>query len=406
MNFQYRARTSEGSEIQGVIEAADERAAMVSLSRQGMFVTKVNTVGSGLGLRTEISLFTWIPDAVFNTFLIQLSVLIKSGVPFAESLASLVAGETHRVFRRILGDVLREVEQGRPFSVALGTHPEVFNQFFIGMVNIAETGGVLDKVLNKLAKINQRSLSLRNQIIGALAYPALLLAVTAAVLLVLFGYSLPRFAGIFAASKVAIPLPTQILLGISDFASKNLESLFGILGGIIFLFIIAALTQTGRWIAGEIALRLPVTGTVVQSYLVVHISEMLGLLLSAGVPLLELLASVEGTLTMPTGRRLIENMRSYIERGSTIRLSLEGNIIFPPLALKLVETGEKTGNLDRMFEEISAYYDENLQMAIRAAIGLIEPMMLIFISGIVGFIMISVAMPIFQMSQLIGGGRR
>jgi len=397
MNFQYKARTADGAELQGMIDAFDERAAMAGLTRQGLFVTRVSPVGAGLGLHSEITLLNWIPAAVFDTFLLQLSVLVRAGVPLTEALASLTNGETHTVLKGVLGDVLREVEQGRAFSVALGTHPEVFDQFFVGMIKIAEAGGVLDAVLSKLAKINQRSVSLRNQILGALTYPALLLIVASGVLLLLFGFALPRFVGIFQSARVALPLPTRILLGMSGFAGAHIYLLFGALLGFVFLGVTAMLTRTGRWVSAEIALRLPIVGEVVQSYLVVQISEMLGLLLGAGVPLLELLGAVESTMTIPTARRMVENMRNYITRGSTIRLSLEGNRIFPPMALKLIETGEKVGNLDRMFGEIASYQDERLQVAIRATISILEPAMLVFIAGIVGFIMLSVAMPIFQM---------
>jgi type IV pilus assembly protein PilC len=404
MNFQYKARTSEGNEVQGALEAPDERMAVKLLSDQGLYVTSVGRGKAGLTLDTEIRALTWIPSGVFNGFLIQLAVLIRSGVPLTEALSSLETGETHRTFKKIIGDVLREVEQGRSFSTALSTHPEVFDSFFIGMIRIAETGGVLDQVLDKLAKINQRSVSLRNQILGAITYPALLITVASLVLLLLFGYALPRFAGIFQMGRMEPPLPTKILMAVSTFVSAHLSLL---LWGLVVLFvlgILAFVTQTGRWVSGEVALRLPVTGTVVQSYLVVHISEMLGLLLGAGVPLLELLQAVESTLTMPTARKLVETMRTYVERGSTLRLSLEGNAVFPAMALKLIETGEKTGTLDRMFNQIAEFYDEGLKTSIKAALSILEPALLIVIAGFVGFIMLSIIMPIFQMSSAMGAG--
>jgi type IV pilus assembly protein PilC len=403
MNFFYKARSNEGSEVQGVIDAPNEKAVTQILTEKGLWVTNVSLSSSSFNLHSDVRVLTWIPAATFNGFLIQLAMLIRSGVPLAEALASLETGETQQTFKKILGEVLREVEQGRSFSVALSTHPEVFDPFFIGMIRVAEAGGVLDKVLDKLAKINQRSISMRNQLFGALTYPALLLTVASFVLLILFGYALPRFAGMFITARVALPLPTKILLTISEFASNNLRVLLFLLVGTVVVGLLAIVTRTGRWIGGEIALRIPISGKIVQCYLVVHIAEMLGLLLGAGVPLMELLTAIENTLTMPTARRLLETMRHYVERGSTLRLSLEGNLIFPPMALKLIETGEKTGNLDAMFEEIAGFYDDQLQTAIKAAFSLLEPAMIIFIAGIVGFVVLSVAMPIFQMSALIGG---
>ncbi|MBF0410262.1 MAG: type II secretion system F family protein [Candidatus Riflebacteria bacterium] len=399
MNFQYKARKPDGTEIQDVVEAADEREAVRLLSSQGVLVTRVSRGSSGLSLNTEIRALTWIPSAVYNAFLIQLSMFIRSGVPLAEALASLEGGETHRSFKRVIADVLREVEKGRSFSSALTTHPEVFDSFFTSMIRIAEAGGVLEQVLDKLAKINQRSVTLKSQIIGAVTYPILLVTVATAVMFLLFSYVLPRFAGIFQMSNLAIPLPTQILMGISSFTTANFSLLLLALVSFFVLCFLAIVTTTGRSISGEIFLRLPVTGPVVQSYLVVHISETLGLLLGAGVPLLELLLAVENTLTMPTARRLIETMRNYVERGSTLRLSLEGNIVFPAMVLKLVETGEKTGNLDKVFDEVAVFYDNSLQTTIRAALSIIEPALLVIIAGFVGFVMLAIIMPIFKMSS-------
>jgi type IV pilus assembly protein PilC len=282
-------------------------------------------------------------------------------------------------------------------------HPNLFDSFFVSMIRIGEAGGVLEKVLIKLTAIRQRTASLRNQILGALAYPALLVMAVFAVLMILFGFALPRFAAIFRSANFPLPWQTQLILDLGDFVSVNFYPLLvaGILLGIFALWLI--FSRTGRWIASEVMLRIPVFNRAVKSFLMVHISEAMSMLLSAGVPLLELLTAIERTLAMPTAKKTMSQMRSFIERGSSMRMGLENDVIFSSMAIKLIETGEKTGNLDQMFEEIARYYDDVLQSSIKSVLSLLEPLLIMFMAGIVGFIIISVILPIFQMSGVFRG---
>jgi type IV pilus assembly protein PilC len=224
-----------------------------------------------------------------------------------------------------------------------------------------------------------------------------------AVLMILFGFALPRFAAIFRSANFPLPWQTQLILDLGDFVSVNFYPLLvaGILLGIFALWLI--FSRTGRWIASEVMLRIPVFNRAVKSFLMVHISEAMSMLLSAGVPLLELLTAIERTLAMPTAKKTMSQMRSFIERGSSMRMGLENDVIFSSMAIKLIETGEKTGNLDQMFEEIARYYDDVLQSSIKSVLSLLEPLLIMFMAGIVGFIIISVILPIFQMSGVFRG---
>lgn len=403
MLFYYLAKNASGEEINGSIEAFDQQAALTELSNRGLWATSINSGEKKNPLSMEISFLNYVPNSVFNAFLLQLAVMIRSGVQLTEALGSLENGETNKALKRVIQSVRREVEKGNPFSDALAMHPAYFDAFFVNMVRIGETGGVLEKVLIKLSAIRQRTVKMRNQLFAALAYPALLLVVISAVLVIILGFALPRFAAIFKSANFPLPWQTKLVIDIGEFVSSNFTA---VLTGGIFLFIIGlmfALTATGRWIAGEIALRIPILNQVVKSFLMVHISEAIGMLLGAGVPLLELLTSIEKTLAMPSARNTLRQMRSFVERGSSMRLALENDPIFSPMALKLIETGEKTGNLDQMFGEIATYYDDVLQSSIKTVLSLLEPFMIFIMAGIVGFIIISVILPILQMSTVFRG---
>lgn len=403
MLFYYRAKNASGAEVTGSLEAVDQQSALSELTERGLWTTTINSQEKKNPLSMEVSFLSWIPNSVFNAFLLQLSIMIRSGVPLIESLASLEQGETNATMKRVITEVRREIEKGNPLSDALSMHPKYFDQFFVNMIRVGETGGVLEKVLIKLSAIRQRTIALRNQIFGALAYPALLVTVLSGVLMILFGFALPRFAGIFKTANFPLPWQTKLVMDIGAFVSENFRLLLGA-GGIFFIMVLGViLTGTGRWIAGEIALRIPIIRRVVKSFLTVHISEAMSMLLNAGVPLLELLTSIENTLEMPTARHTLSQMRSFVERGSSMRLALENDKIFSPMSLKLIETGEKTGNLDRMFEEIASYYDNVLQTSIKTVLSLIEPFLIIIMAGIVGFIILAVILPILQMSSVFKG---
>lgn len=403
MLFEYKARAEDGSELSGTIDAKDKAAVVEELELKKLWIISVDLASRKWNLDSNVEILSWIPANVFNAFLLQLAVMIRSGVTLLDALASLETGETNTTLKRVLGEVRKDIEKGNSFSNALSSHPAVFSPFFVNMIKIGEAGGVLEPILIKLASVNKRSVNLRNQIIGALAYPCFLITVTMVVMGILFGFALPRFAVMFKAANFPLPLPTKIVLGIGTFVKLHLVLLISLAVAFFVLAFLALVTKTGQWIAGEVALRVPVINRVVKSYLVVHISESLGLLLGAGVPLIELLGAVESTISMPTPRRLLASMRTFVERGTTMRLALEGNIIFPQMAMKLIETGEQTGNLDQMFEEIAKYYDEVLQNSIKASLSLLEPLIIFFMAFVVGGIMLSVILPIFQMSQLIKG---
>lgn len=404
MLFYYRAKNSGGEEVTGSLEAVDQASALAELSERGLWTTSINSQETKNPLSMEVTFLTWLPSSVFNAFLLQLSVMIRSGVSLVEALASLEQGETNATMKRIISDVRKQVEKGNPLSDALSQHPAYFDSFFVNMIRVGETGGVLEQVLIKLSAIRQRSIALRNQILSALAYPALLVIVVVAVLMVILGFALPRFAGIFRSAGIALPWQTKLVMDIGAFVSANFQALVAacICFAVLAVFII--FSQTGRWISGEITLRIPLLKRVVKSYMTVHISEAMGMLLGAGVPLLELLTSIEKTIAMPTARKTLTQMRSFVERGSSMRLALENDAIFSPMSIKLIETGEKTGNLDRMFEEIASYYDGVLQASIKTVLSLLEPFLIMMLAGVVGFIILSVILPILQMSSVFKGG--
>ena len=402
--FQYQAKDSDGKVIIDKIEAEDQNAALLLLENKGYLVTSINEIIDSQEssiLDIDLNFFNKrISAESIATFLVQLSIMIKSGVNLAEALQSLEHGEENPRFRKCIEDLHTRVYSGASFSEALSHHMDIFDKFTIAMVRVGETGGVLEQVLVKLAASSKRRMSLKGQILSALAYPSVLLFVASIVLIILMGYAVPRFAELFFKAGIALPWATKILITISNIISNHWLAVIIILFISIILLIYYALTESGRNNLCEISLKIPVIKDVTKRYFVVKISESMSLLLQAGVPLRELLLAIENTMTVPTPKATVQRMKEYIDQGSNLKAALENDPIFPAMAQKLIETGETTGTMDSMFNEIAIYYDEQLNAAIKAALSVLEPCLIVFMAIIVGFIMLAVFIPLFQMSFL------
>ena len=398
--FQYNAKDVDGNSIKDKIEAEDQTAALNLLNSRGLFITSIKEVDNSADLLDiDLNFFNKRVSAEsISSFLMQLSIMVKCGVSLAEALTSLEHSEDNPYFKKCLEDIRNKVYNGSSLSDALGSHPEIFDKFSVSMIRVGETGGVLDQVLIRLSASSKRRIALKSQIIGALAYPSVLLVVASLVLLALMGFAVPRFAGMFAKSGVELPWATKMLLDIGDFISNNV---IGVVVGFFLLVFIAVYylsTEKGRNAFGELSLKIPVIKEVTRRFFVVQISESMGLLLQAGVPLRELLTAIESTLTMPTPKGTIRKILEYIEQGNSFKAALDNDPIFPPMAQKLIETGETTGSLDSMFNEIASYYDEQLNVAIKAALSLVEPCLIVVMASLVGFIMLAVFIPLFKIS--------
>jgi len=398
-NYNYKAKDQSGNEIKGIISASDESAALNQLTEKNLVVTDLTeTAEESNNLDFELSFFKGVPAETLSAFLLQLSIMIKCGVNLSEALQSLEQGEENKNFKKVLSELRTKVYGGHSFSTALAAHPEIFDKFTVSMVRVGETGGVLEQVLIKLSSSSKRRMALKNQILGALAYPSILLLVATIVLIVLMGFAIPQFAAMFLKAGLDLPLATKILIAVSTFLSKYIIQVIVVGAVALVAFVLFLFTENGRNIVTEISLKIPVLQKVTQRYFVVQIAESMGLLLGAGVPLRELIMAIENTVTVPTPKGVLVKMRESIDQGSSLKQALENGPIFPAMAVKLVETGEMTGTLDNMFGEISTYYDDQLQAAIKSALSMLEPLLIAGMACLVGFIMLAVFVPLFKMS--------
>lgn len=399
--YSYSAIANDGNKVKDYIVANNQETALQKLSSQGLFVTEIKEAEPQTNLLDiKLSLFRGVSEETLSTFLMQLSIMIKCGISLAEALNSMEQSEENPKFKDIINDIRTKVFNGQPFSDALASHPELWDNFTVSMIRIGEAGGMLEHVLKKLTENNKRKNALKSQIIGALAYPSVLVVVTIIVLIVLFVYAIPQFATLFSKSGMALPLSTRLLIQFGDFMQVHYIKVLAVLGCLFFSTIIFLFTESGRKFFTDLSLYIPVIKQVTKRYYIVQIAETMGLLLTANVPLRELIIAIKETIIAETPRKELDLINEEISKGNTIHDSLKNSKIFPPMAVKLIETGETTGSLDTMLREISAYYDEQLQTALKSALSMLEPLLLATMACIVGFIVMSVMVPLFKMSLM------
>ncbi len=397
--YQYNAKDPSGNQIKDKIEADNENIAVEKLTGRGFFITSIEEFKDNNGLNIDLNLFKQRVSAeIISTFFVQLSIMIKSGISLVDALKSLENSETNKRFLECIDDLRNRIYNGSSFSEALSHHYDIFDRFTVSMIRIGETGGVLEQVLVRLAATNKRKIAIKRQLIGAFTYPSILMFVAFIVLFVLMTFAVPRFADLFAKGGIELPWATKALIQTSDYLAHNyVKVLIGIAIS-VFILIYYAFTDQGQSAFGELSLSIPVIKEVTKRFYVVQIAESMGLLLQAGVPLRELLIAIENTIVVPTPKNTVRKMIEHIDQGSTFKKALENDPIFPPMAQKLIETGEATGSMDSMFNEIASYYDEQLSVAIKSAMTLIEPILIVVMALLVGFIMLAVFIPLFKMS--------
>ena len=399
--YSYSAISNDGNKVKDFIVATNQETALQKLSSQGLFVIEIKEGEPQTNLLDiKLSLFRGVSEETLSTFLMQLAIMIKCGISLAEALNSMEQSEENPKFKDIINDIRTKVFNGQPFSDALASHPDLWDNFTVSMIRIGESGGMLEHVLKKLTENNKRKNALKSQIIGALAYPSVLVVVTIIVLIVLFVYAIPQFATLFSKSGMALPLSTRLLIQFGDFMQVHYIKVLAVLGCLFFSTIIFLFTESGRKFFTDLSLYIPVIKQVTKRYYIVQIAETMGLLLTANVPLRELIIAIKETIIAETPRKELDFLNEEISKGNTIHDSLKNSKIFPPMAVKLIETGETTGSLDTMLREISAYYDEQLQTALKSALSMLEPLLLATMACIVGFIVMSVMVPLFKMSLM------
>ena len=403
--FQYTATDRTAKIVQGSMEAADERAVVAWLRANGYYPIKVGLPGgatetspSAVRLSTVFARGPSAQDVL--AFTQQLATLLEAGMELDRSLAILLDLTDNQRFRSILRGILTDIQAGNSFADSLAKHPRLFSRLYVNMVKAGEASGVLELILARLAGFLERSKAVRDEVTSALIYPVLLLLVGGGAVVVMMNFVIPRFAQIFADTKQLMPLPTRILLAISAFTTGYWWVLIGLI--IVGWISLRAYLQTeqGRVQWDEWKLALPLLGSLIREIEVSRFARTFGTLLQSGVPVLNAVSIVKETVTNRVIAGAMSRLQEGVKRGEGISGPLRATGAFPSFSIHMARVGEETGKLEEMLIKVADTYDERVRRTVKRLTSLLEPVLILSLGLIVGFIVLSMLLAIFSINEL------
>ncbi len=399
--FTYKATDRSGKIINGHIEAKNKTAVINRLQETDFFPINVEETGkTSSGKRKGFSFGQRIKKKDVLVFTNQLATLLSSGVPLDKGLTILTELTENKKFSQIIVDVQKSVHGGSHFTDALARHPQIFPKFYTSMVKAGESGGVLEIVLIRLSEFLEASQEFKENITSALIYPLLLTLVGGGSMVILLTFVVPKFTQIFADMGQAIPLSTQILIGVSNFLVHYWWLFSGIFLILFFSLRSYLKTEKGKWVWDSWKLRLPVCKDLTQKIEVSRFARTLGTLVQSGVPILQSLAIVKDIIGNSVLSKAIRQIQGKIKEGEKISDPLRQSQLFPPMAIHMIDVGEESGQLESMLFKIADTYDVETRNAIKRMVSMLEPLLILFMGLMVGFIVISMLVAIFGMNEM------
>ena len=394
--WKWEAKTRQGELRGGEMEAADDAAVKARLSQMGLEPTRVRR--KPREIQIKIPGFGGVTTKDLLVFTRQFSVMIDAGLPLVQALEIIATQADNREFRRVLMDVKIRVESGSTFADGLAQHPKVFDELFVQLVRAGEIGGILDTILQRLGAYIEKNEKLKRRVKGAMVYPSIVLIVAVGVTLVLLMFVTPTFEKMFKDFGGAMPAPTQILIDLSHAMTKYWYLIFGIPVVLIVAWRAWVGTERGRRQWDAFVLKVPVFGPLIRKIAVARFTRTLGTMLSSGVPILDALEIVAKSAGNKVIERAILVVRTRIAEGKNIAGPLADTKVFPPMVVQMIGVGEATGAMDQMLEKIADFYDDEVDVAVGALTSMIEPVMMVFLGGVVGGFLVAMYLPIFSIA--------
>lgn len=402
--FTYKAKMLTGGITEGVIQANDQKAAVDQLRGQKLMPLEI--VESTPSIFEKLKVLSPFKPHVQPKELVlfsrQLSTLVSAGVPLVQGLTILEEQVESKLFKSIVHTIREDIESGQSITDALRKHPNAFEELYVSMIKAGEVGGILDVILDRLSAYLEAAENLKGKVKGAMMYPLVVSIIAGSVTLFLLMGVIPTFSAIFASFGSELPAITQFLIDLS-FGLRKFWYL--VLGAPVVGFILLKQyrkTEIGQRNLDEISLKLPVFGILLKKVAVAKFTRTLGTLIKSGVPILQALETVAKT----AGNKVIEiaimTARESVKEGERIAIQLKKANIFPPMVIQMVAIGEETGNLDTMLSKIADFYDQEVDNAVKALTSMIEPIIIVVMGLVIGFIVIAMFLPMFELGSLAG----
>ena len=393
--FTYRGTNRAGAAVSGELAAASKNELINSLKRQQINVTKMSEKGKEFNLPTFGGGVDSKELAVFTR---QFSVMIDAGLPLVQCLEVLAGQQENKVFQKVLTGTRGAVEGGSTLSAAMRQYDKVFDALYVNLVEAGETGGILDTILQRLSSYIEKNVKLKRAVRSALVYPVAVLLVAGGVITLLLWKVVPIFATLFLGLGVNLPLPTRIVIAMSNFVGS-------IFGAMILVFLIGAAiglkvwygTPAGRMAIDRVLLKMPLVGILLRKIAVARFTRTLGTLISSGVPILEGLEITARTAGNAVIEKALMEVRKGLEAGRNLADPLKDTDVFPGMVTQMIGVGEQTGAMDAMLQKIADFYEDEVDAAVKDLLSALEPMMIVFLGVVVGGIVISMYLPLFSL---------
>ncbi|MCF7920445.1 MAG: type II secretion system F family protein [Candidatus Cloacimonetes bacterium] len=412
--FQYIIKDVKGARSEGIIKANTLDDAVDKLTAEGNTVITVKAAAEG-SFRGKMSLFDKLMLQIYKWrtgvglkalvfFTRQMATMFSAGLTIEKSITNLESSEKNNKFRKVLHKVAGDIKKGFSFSEALEEHPGVFNPLYVSLVQAGEISGTLHTVLDELALYLEKMEDTKRKVTSAMTYPAFILIFLILVTFGLFYKIIPMFAKVYADFNADLPVPTQIAIGISSWIGANIFFFLLIILAIVMAIFLFYLTEKGRYLMDRIWLNIPVLGSMFKNSILSKFSRTFSILMTAGVPIMDTLELSENVVQNAVIERAVAEARELVKEGYTVAGALKRSGEFPSTLLQLVQTGEETGDMDRLLAKAAEFYEKLVDSVIDRLSSLIEPLLIVIMAAVVGTIVIIIYLPIFKLGQAISSG--
>ncbi len=398
--YVWKGKNSYGDKRKGEIEAPDQAAALAQVKR--LRITNPIVKEKPKDLLENISIFKpKVTGKDIVVFTRQLSTMINAGLPLVQGIEILEKQQSNPTFKSALGEIRQDIEAGSTLADSMRKKPKVFDNLFTNMIEAGETGGILDTILGRLATFMEKSMALKKKIKGAMTYPTICLAISILILVIILVFVVPVFSKMFEDFGSSLPMPTQIVVNMSEFFQKNFIYMFMAVFLVVMIIKKIYKTEKGKLSIDKGLLNAPIIGILLRKVAVAKFTRTLSTMLQSGVPILEALQVVAKT----AGNKVIENavfrVGDSIAEGRPIAEPLEECGVFPNMVVQMINVGETVGALDAMLEKIADFYDEEVDQAVENLTAMIEPFMMVFLGGMIGGLVVAMYLPIFKIASVV-----
>ncbi|MBI4689882.1 MAG: type II secretion system F family protein [Nitrospirae bacterium] len=398
--YVYKVRTQAGEVVSGVLNAPTPDAVAEQLFSKGYIPIKIEA-GEVSPADKGWQLFDRIKAEDLIVFSRQLATLVTAGISFIRGLDTLLEQTRNKRLRIIIEAIRKDVEGGSSFSDALAKFSSVFSPLYVSMVKVGEEAGVLDDILERLASLLEHEAATKARLKAATRYPTIVVVAITIAFFVLTTFVVPKFASMYEASKVVLPLPTRILIFINKAIRTYWPLLIAVAAGIFFMIKSYISSAPGRWNWDKLKLRIPVIGSVVEKTVMSRFARIFSTLYRSGIPMLHTLDIVSGTLGNVIIARAVEVVKESVREGKGLAQPMASTMVFPPMVTQMVAVGEETGALDDMLIKVSDYYDLEVEYAIKNLSTTLEPILMVFLAGIILFLALGIFLPIWDMIHVM-----